>query len=111
MAEREKETDRYRPLFLLHQFAGHIVDRGDMICIDGVAQPKSVRKESRSQERRFIVKSQKREDPRTYVDNRKQNAHAERALLKTIWRVVDHGLGHAGLSLHGTGGGRSAALR
>ena len=42
MTDREKETDGDRPFVLLHQLAGHIVDRGDMIGIDRMAQAETI---------------------------------------------------------------------
>jgi hypothetical protein len=42
MTEGKQEADGDRALALLHQLARHIIDCGDMIGIDGVAQPKTV---------------------------------------------------------------------
>ena len=44
MAEREEEADRDRPLALLHQLARDVVDGGDVIGVDGVAQRRSCRR-------------------------------------------------------------------
>jgi len=50
VTEGEKESDGDRPLALLHQFAGDIVDRRDVIRIDGVPQAKAIGDDPRSQQ-------------------------------------------------------------
>ena len=52
MTERKKQTNRNRPLALLHQLAHDIVDRGDMIRIDGVAQTEHISENSGAEQRR-----------------------------------------------------------
>jgi hypothetical protein len=42
VAERKPETDADRALAFLHQFAGDVVDYGDMVGIDCVAQTKTI---------------------------------------------------------------------
>ena len=58
VAEREKESDADRPLALLHQLAGRIVDRGDMVGVDGVAQAERVGEERRAEEDRIVVQGE-----------------------------------------------------
>ena len=55
MAEREIEPERDRPLALLHQLAGGVVDGGDMVGIDGVAQPEAVGEEAGGEQDRMVV--------------------------------------------------------
>ena len=43
VAEREEEADAERPLSLVHQLAGGVVDRRDVVSIEGVAQSERVR--------------------------------------------------------------------
>ena len=42
MPEREHESNGYGTLAVLHQLARHVVDRGDMIGVDGVTQAEAV---------------------------------------------------------------------
>ena len=42
MAEREEEPDRERLLALLHQLAHDIVDGGDVVGVEGVAQAEHI---------------------------------------------------------------------
>ena len=42
MAEREEQADGDRPLALLHEFARGIVDGGDMVGVDRVAQAEGI---------------------------------------------------------------------
>ena len=43
MAKREVEADAERAFAVLHQFARDIIDRGDVICIQCMAQSKGIR--------------------------------------------------------------------
>ena len=40
--EREEEPDAERPLALAHELARGVVDRGDVVGVEGVAQPQRV---------------------------------------------------------------------
>jgi hypothetical protein len=42
MAERKKQPNANRPLRLLHQLARHIVNGGQMVCVDRMAQTKCI---------------------------------------------------------------------
>jgi len=48
MAEREVEAHRHRSAALLHEFAGDVVDGGDVIGIDGVARAETVGEQRRA---------------------------------------------------------------
>ena len=52
MAEREEQADRIRPLAFLHQLAHHIVDGGDVVGIDGMAQAEHISQEGGAKQRR-----------------------------------------------------------
>jgi len=41
-ADREPEADCHRALAGLHQLAGHVVDGGNVVGVDGVAQAEAV---------------------------------------------------------------------
>ena len=53
VAEREEEADEDRPLPVLHELADDIVDGGDVVGVDGVAQPEDVGEEGRAQQHRM----------------------------------------------------------
>ena len=63
MTEREEEPDRDRTFALLHQLARDVVDRGNMIRINRVAQPETVREERRAQQHRAISEGNERIEP------------------------------------------------
>ena len=45
MPEREEKADADRAFPLMHQLAGSVVDRCDMVGVDRMAQPKAIRQE------------------------------------------------------------------
>ena len=67
VAQREHEADRNRPLPVLHQFAGYIVDGSYVIGIDGVAQTKAIGEERCSQKYWVMVKRHSRPEPRAKI--------------------------------------------
>src|ERR671918_1467424 len=55
VAEREEETDRDRPLALLHQLPRDIVDRRDVVGVEGMAEAEAIGEEpSAAQDRRVM---------------------------------------------------------
>ena len=44
MAEGEHQADGDRPFADLHQFAGHVVDRRDVVSIDRMSKPEACRR-------------------------------------------------------------------
>ena len=63
MAEGEEEADGGRPLVLLHQFPRHVVDGGDVVGVDGVAQAESVGQKAQAQRGRIRVEQGQRQAP------------------------------------------------
>src|SRR5437588_3222122 len=55
MAQREEETDAQWPLPVCHQLAGRIVDRGDVIRVERVAQSQRIRGDPESEPERARV--------------------------------------------------------
>jgi len=49
VAEREEKSDRERAPPLLHQLARDVVDRRDVVGIEGVPEPEAVSQESRAE--------------------------------------------------------------
>jgi hypothetical protein len=56
MAEREHEPHGDGPLVLLHQFASDVVNGGNVIRIDGVAEAEAVSEKGRAEKDREAVK-------------------------------------------------------
>ena len=63
VAEREEEADRDRPLALLHQLARDIVDRGDVIGIDRVAQAEAIGQQGRAEQNGVVMERHQRPGP------------------------------------------------
>ena len=53
MPEREEQPGRDRPFAFLHELAHHIVDGGDVIGIDGVAQSQHISEHCGAEKRRM----------------------------------------------------------
>jgi hypothetical protein len=54
MAQTKEKADRGRPLAFLHQPPRHVVDRSNMVRIDGVTQSKAIGEHCRSQKDRLM---------------------------------------------------------
>jgi hypothetical protein len=63
IVEREKQSDAHRASTFLHQFAGHIVDRRDVVGVERVPQAKTVSEGRRAQEDRIVVEGDNRPQP------------------------------------------------
>ena len=70
MTEREKQSGRNRPFAFLHQLADNIVDRGDMIGIDGVAKPEHIGKQRSAEQRRMRGQRRKRPGPDRHIERK-----------------------------------------
>ena len=89
MAEREKEADADRPLALLHQLARHVVDRRDMVGIDGVAQTERVGQESGADQHRIIAKRDQRPNPRQHIGGDQQGVNADQLVAEFRVPVIE----------------------
>ena len=63
VAEREIQPNADRPLSVLHELPGDVVDGGNVIGIDRMPQPEAVREESRAEEERLLTKDGDRPRP------------------------------------------------
>ena len=89
MAERKEEADRDRPLPLLHQLAGHVVDGGDMIGVERVAQAEGVGEHRRAEEDRVIAKRGKGPKPRGDIRPDQQNVGADHLRSQVAALIVE----------------------
>jgi hypothetical protein len=58
MTEREPEPDRHRSGLLFHQLAGGVVDRGNVINIEGMAHAEGVRGDAQPDSERLAAERQ-----------------------------------------------------
>ena len=77
MAEREEEAYRDRALSFLHQLAGHVVDGGDMIGVECVAQAERVGEHRRAEQDRVAAKRRQRPKPSDDVRPDQQDIYAD----------------------------------
>jgi len=98
VSERKEEADADRALALLHEPAGNVVDRRDMIGIDCVPQAKGIGEQSRAQEDRLIAQGHKRPEPdeniaadQNGIDGDQAAAQISAALIQDIRDDSRHG--------------------
>ena len=63
VAERKEKADANRTLALLHELAGDVVDRRDMVGVDCVAQAERIGQQRRAEEDRPRFKDDERPEP------------------------------------------------
>ena len=88
VAEGEKHSDPDRPLAALHQLAGRIVDRGDVVGVDGVPQPESIGEESRPEQHGIAAQRQDRPGPRAEIGHDQRPVDKDEAAPKPAVETV-----------------------
>ena len=63
-----KKPDRHGPLAFLHQLAGDVVDCGDVIGVDGVAQAQTVGQQCGAEQHGIMTKGHERPEPGRHVE-------------------------------------------
>ncbi len=63
VAERKEEADADRTLALLHELAGDVVDRRDMVGVDRVAQAERIGQQRRAEQDRPSPEDDERPEP------------------------------------------------
>src|SRR5579863_5119322 len=98
MTDGEKEADRDRPLPILHQLAGDVIDGRDVIGVNGVAETEAVDEERDAKRRRAIVKGEERPNPGAdiqqgehAVDGYKARPEIRRAIVEESFHIIEHG--------------------
>ncbi len=79
MAEREEEPDADRASALLHELARRIVDRGDMVGVDGVAQTERIGEEGRTEQDGVAVKGDEGPDPNRDIGGDEKGGKSDQA--------------------------------
>jgi hypothetical protein len=93
MAQREEQADAERPLALLHQLARDIVDGGDVVGVDAVAQAEAVGEQRRAEQQRLVVEHQERPRPGGKIGRHQPSVDAdERGAEAAVVGRGQHGL-------------------
>ena len=111
MSQREHEADRDRALSFLHQFAGHVVDGGDVVGVDGMTQAEAVGEESGSQQDRVMVKSDGGPEPCSDVESEEDRIDCGDSGAKVSGGIVEQGCESRGHGLAVTRKSRSCYAR
>ena len=73
MAEREKQPDPDRAPAFLHELAGHVVDRRDVIGVERVSQTETVGERGRAEQQRIGVEGDERPQPCGGVEDEQED--------------------------------------
>ncbi len=102
MAYGEKETDGNGALAILHQFAGDIVDGGDVIGIDRMAQAEPIGQQRCAEQHGMIMERYQRPGPgadiqrgQKRVDTDDLAAHRRGAIIEDMLQKRNHGQPHS----------------
>ena len=68
VAEREEEADAHRPLAVLQQLPRRVVDRRDVVGVEGVAEAEGVGERPEARERRVAAREVEEEAPAEQVE-------------------------------------------
>src|SRR5579875_509538 len=91
MPKREEETNCCRALAFGNQFAGNIVDSGDMVGIHRVTQAKTVSKKCGAEKHRIMPECNQRPDPGEDVSNDQACKKAGNSYAQAVLGIVRHG--------------------
>jgi len=100
MAQSEPEADADRTFAVLHQFAGDIVDRRDVVRVHGVAQAKSICEERGSHQQRLIPEDQHSPDPGRQIANDQHRVNADQRAPEAARPVTANELLNEGHAVH-----------
>jgi hypothetical protein len=91
MSQGKEEPDSNWPLALLHQFARYIVDAADVVGIDRMPQPKTVRDERCRQQQRVAVKRRDGLSPGEQVRENQDDAEPDHFRTNMVGSVIEDG--------------------
>ena len=89
MAEREEQANPHRAAAFLHQFAGHIVDRRDVIGVERVPQAKTIGERGRAEEDRIIVEGDNRPQPCGGVEDEQEDVDRDHFTPNVLTAVIE----------------------
>ena len=85
--EREEEAGGDRFLPALHELSRNVVDRRDMVGVDRVTEPQSIRQKRRPDEQRIVAEGDERPGPLAHVSHAHQREKTD-DLAANVGRVV-----------------------
>ena len=89
MSQRKEKAEADRALAFLHQLAGGIVDRRNMVGVDGVAQPEAVRQERRPEQHCIAGKRSDRPSPGTEIGGDQNGVETDDLAAQTGGPIVE----------------------
>ena len=87
--QREHEANCNRALPVLHQLTGYVVDRGDVIRIDGMTQAKAICEKCRSQKHRVTVEGDPRPQPCTDIEREQDRIDGNDSAAEVMGSIVE----------------------
>ena len=97
VAEREEKSDGDRAPPFLHQLAGDVVDRRDVVGVEGMPQPEAVGEEGRAKKKRIVMKRRERPQPDGDIGGDEDRIKADDLAARPLRRVVKDVRKHAAL--------------
>ena len=88
VAEREHEADSDGALALLHELAGDVVDGGDVVRVDRVAEAEAVGEQGGAEQEREVAEGDDGPEPCSGVENKEQAIDADDFVAKISGGVV-----------------------
>ena len=74
---RKEKADTGRPLAILHQLAGDVVDGCNMVCIHRMSQTEAIGERRRAEQNRLIPEHQQGPNPNSEIGADQQAIHAD----------------------------------
>ena len=93
-SEKKKPTATGR-LPSLHQLARHVVDRGDVVGVDGVAQAEAVGEEGRAEQDGMVAERDQRPDPGQHIGEEEDGIDARHLARHFRILIVEQPQDHA----------------
>ena len=84
MTEREEEPDGHGPPALLHELAGDVVDGGDMVGVDGVAEAEAPGEQPGAEQQRLGVEDDERKGPSRDIEGGEGNVDRDDARPEAV---------------------------
>lgn len=109
MTHGEEEADADGPLALLHQLAGYVVDRGDVVGIDGVPKTEAAGEPSRVQKDRMMPKYDQRPGPDGEIGDDQEAIDADQWQTKALRSFVEDRFQKVGIVYSSPGSPRPVA--
>ncbi len=91
VAEREHEADGDGALAFLHELAGDVVDGGDVVGVDGVAEAEAVGEQRGAEQERIVAEGDDGPEPGAGIEEEKQDVDADDFVAKIAGSVVEEG--------------------